>query len=80
MKTFITSLLLISSSAFAYNTEPEVNYISWCSDNQVMTRNRQGNVIVLADCTNGASEYFTCTEKVLPKGQSLIVTASCKRD
>lgn len=80
MKTLIASLLLIASSAFAseYSTLTEVNYVSWCYENQVLTRNPQGKVIVIADCTNGASQYFTCTEQVRPKGRMMLVTAFCK--
>ena len=77
MKTLIASILMVSSSAFAfdYSTEREVNYISWCDDNQVIVNNSNNQTIVLADCN---SSGLTCTEQVRPQGRALIVTASCK--
>lgn len=77
MKTFIASLLLVSSSAFAfdYNTEREVNYVSWCSNNQVLVNTSNNELIVLADCN---AQGLTCKEQVRPQGRAMIVTASCK--
>lgn len=77
MKTFIASLLLVTSSAFAfdYNTEREVNYVSWCYDNQVVVNTSNNQNIVLADCN---TQGLTCKEQVRPQGRAMIVTASCK--
>lgn len=76
MKTLIAALL-VSTSAFAfdYNTEREVNFVSWCSDNQVIVNTSNNQTIVLADCNTSG---LTCKEQLRPQGRAMIVTASCK--
>lgn len=76
MKTIIAALL-VSTSVFAFENTQEETYVSWCSDNQVVSRDREGNLVVIADCSQ-ESNYLTCTEQVRPRGGAMIVTASCK--
>ena len=76
MKTIIAALL-ISTSAFAFDNTQEDTYVSWCSDNQVVSQDREGNLVVIADCSQESS-FLTCTEQVRPRGGAMIVTASCK--
>lgn len=76
MKTIIAALL-VSTSVFAIENTQEDTYVSWCSDNQVVSSDREGNLVVIADCSQ-ESDFLTCTEQVRPRGGAMIVTASCK--
>lgn len=78
MKTLITSILLFSSTAFAYNIDNDIDYVSWCMDNQVMTSDSKGNSVVLADCSNGA-EYLVCKQQTAYMGRRPVIVASCKQ-
>lgn len=75
MKLMIASLLLVSASAFAYNTDREIHYVSWCSDNQVVVNSANNENVVIADCS---TQNLVCKEQVRPQGRVMIASASCK--
>lgn len=85
MKSLILALLLVSGSAIAQASqeaalgfepsEHQVQYLSWCEDNKVMTLARDGQLSVLANCSETG---LTCKTLESYRGFGVIVTATCQ--
>lgn len=82
--------MVLSASAFAQlsfqvggprDQEPipgaKVDYVSWCEGDQVMTEDRDGQVVSRWDCSE-ISEASRCVENSVRKGDWTIVSATCQ--
>ena len=58
---------------FAQAEEPEVQYLSWCQDNNVVSENDKGEIVVKAVCGEDV-----CTELLRPMGRGYVSYAVCR--
>lgn len=83
MKTMIAALMLMSAPAMAqsqdysYSSQDDyqVDYISWCEDNNVMGQTSQGQVYVRANCSE---QGLKCKAIQTYRGFRTTVTATCQ--
>ncbi|WP_413580627.1 hypothetical protein [Bdellovibrio sp. HCB288] len=84
MKSVLIALSFVAAvPAFAFNVpayegygqeEATTDYVSWCDKNNVMmVQNDQ--IVPIADCT---AQNLTCRTVRLFRGNSYLVTASCR--
>ncbi len=82
MKALLAALLLVSSSAMAQNDvsysrssdELQIDFISWCEENNVMGQDQQGNNYVRANCSE---QGLTCKTYSSYRHHRTIYTAAC---
>lgn len=82
MKAFIVSMMLVAGAVSAqagsfieYGAEQEVEYLSWCEDNAIVSIDDKGQVYQVANCTEQA---LTCKITKRYFSAKTLVTASCK--
>lgn len=81
MKSLTVSLLFaMTVPAFAQfeaydDNDSEVDYISWCSENNVMAYNNLGQVYTYAKCSE---QNLVCEAKETYRMHKAIVTATCQ--
>ncbi len=76
MKTILAAIVIVSANfAFAYeNLSQEPVYISWCSQNNVIVKDKNGQNTVLANCSEA---NLVCKEAIKYAGRNQVGTASC---
>lgn len=78
MKLFALALVLVSFNSFAHGNgefdEMDIDYVSWCQKNQVMTQENNGDVTVLFDCTEREQK---CRQYEMRRAHRMIVSAAC---
>lgn len=77
---FVSLLFIVTAPAFAQyqqndNYDSDVEYISWCSENNVLAYNNLGKVYVAANCSE---QNLVCAAKQVRRMHSTIVTATCQ--
>lgn len=77
MKTILAAAIVVLSAtaAQAYeNTITDITYISWCSQNNVIVKDKNSQNVVLANCSEA---NLTCKEAIRYAGKQQVGTASC---
>lgn len=80
MRSFSSALFLtvfaFSPLAMALNLEQsEPQYISWCSENVVVTSDEQGQEKTLANCS---ADGLLCRQEMVKVGSRSALTAACR--
>lgn len=77
MKTILAAIVLLTANfAVAYENTSADNlvFISWCSDNNVIVNDKNGQNTILANCSDA---NLVCQESIRYAGRNQVGTASC---
>lgn len=85
MKAFAFTMLLLSSSAFAQNSDVsysrdyddfKVDYLAWCDQNNVVSQDSKGQTKITANCSEN---NMVCRTYHIYRHFGAIVTAACEK-
>ena len=80
MKSFLMMIVLAATPAMAMSygegnsQQPEVEYLSWCDGNNVMSEDSQGQVSIRDNCSNAG---LVCRATQIYRMHRTLVSATC---